>query len=78
MFSTFGFLLCSWVILGPNLVQEEAGLDYRGAWNAAVAEYNSYGLAAHDPKLQVDKSTANLMFGFKVIKLQQESKTFCP
>lgn len=32
----------------------------------AIEEYNSYGLAASVAKLRIDKTTANLMFGFKV------------
>ena len=41
-------------------------MDLKAAWNAAVSEFNNFGLAVHDPKHQIDKTTSSLMFGFKV------------
>lgn len=45
---------------------------YRQAWDMAIEEYNSYGLG----KNKIDKSTANLFFGFKAHQQGPSDKDF--
>lgn len=40
-------------------------MTYKEAWLKSIDEYNSYGLAATDPKFRIDKNQAGLMLGFK-------------
>lgn len=61
-------------LLGANSHTSKAKQDpleagtvkaYRRAWDKAIAEYNSFGLAQSVPKLKIDDATSGLMFGFK-------------
>lgn len=40
-------------------------VGYRKAWDKAIAEFNSFGLARSSSKLRIDDTTSSLMFGFK-------------
>ena len=40
--------------------------DYKAAWDAAIGEYNNYGLALHNHQHRIDTATSLLMYGFKV------------
>ena len=49
----------------PKPLFQDKDLDFRGAFLAAVDEYNTYGAAAHSAKWRIDDDTAAQMYGFK-------------
>ena len=51
--------------------QEEATMDYRCAWLAAINEFNNFGLAVADPKHRIEATLANMMYGLKAAKFQK-------
>lgn len=42
-------------------------MDYSTAWDEAIDEYNSYGIASLAVRHRIDKGTSSLMYGFKAL-----------
>lgn len=47
------------------ILQEDSTLDYRCAYLNSIEEYNNFGQNVINAKHRIDKSLANLMYGFK-------------
>ena len=52
--------------VSPNQDRGKYADDWKLAFEDAVAEYNSFGLASTNPKYKIDEASCLTMYGFKV------------